>query len=201
MVDLKVRRGQKDLICPQCETTITLKHGRFDSAAKGNKFEADVAAAISAALYDRPDVLRRTPTSGAMATFWPFDIYPAKVDEDKFQFGFECKNRENWDLEDLLRHKRSEHGGRRDTYILDWWDATVADSERYFEKFKLAKAPVLIFRKNRSRPLVLLESEVWKTLGRRVSARDELTDGNVTLVDFARFLEGLRKTYGSEKLV
>lgn len=189
---LKIRRGAKNVRCPRCKAELELEHGRFNSGAKGSGFEAWVASEISIAMYGDSDFLSRTPTSGAMASFWKFDIFPKRIGTDAFHLGIECKFRNTWQLEDLLAGKRSKpSGGKRkaDTFILDWWDTTVEDAG------KASKIPVLIFKKNREKALAIVSSKEFIDIpkGRSLIYQDKLYTLHV--IDFELLKSLLKEKY------
>jgi hypothetical protein len=193
MNKVKVRRGSKGVVCPKCKNEFELEYGRFNSGQKGSGFEAFVASEISIAMYGGSDFLSRTPTSGAMATFWKFDVFPKRVGTDTFPLGIECKFRNSWQIEDLLTGKRSKpaRGKRKaDTFILDWWDTTVLDCGIAI------KIPVLVFKKNREKALAIVSSKEFNVpKGKSLVYQDRLYDLHV--VEFETLKVLLKEKYNN----
>lgn len=188
---LKIRRGSKNVVCPKCKTDLELEVGRFNSGAKGSSFEAWLAAEISLAMYGESDYLSRTPTSGAMASFWVFDLFPKRIGTDQFKYGIEAKFRNGWNIEDILFMKTSKpsRGKRKaDTFILDWWHTTVDDCK------KANKIPVLAFKKNREKALVVIKDADFKGVSGGMSFKDG-KDQECRLIDF----EAFKKLLGDNK--
>jgi hypothetical protein len=88
----------------------------------------------------------RTPASGGL--HWQKDNRVAgdivTPPDSVFPFTIECKKREGFDLEQLLK-------GTGD--IEDWWEQAVGDSERVESK------PLLIFSKNRAPDYTMMRME------------------------------------------
>ena len=188
-----IRRGQKDFKCPKCESVIELEHSRFNSNAKGSGFESWVAREISFAMYGNSETLCRTPLSGGLGSRWPFDLYPPKIGEDNFPFGVECKFRNGWQLEDLLYRKSSKpSGGKRkaDTFILDWWQNTIADARKH------NKIPILVIKKNREKPLVVFNPGNFKEVEwEQIGWGNVIIFSDAWVVDFEEFKRVLKRRY------
>jgi hypothetical protein len=105
---------------------------RINSKAKGSEFERKVAKALSQWWGEE---FHRTPMSGGL--HWKEDNRVAgdivTPPDSLYPFTTECKKREGWDLEQVLK-------GTGD--VEKWWNQAVADGERV--KLK----PLLIFSKN-----------------------------------------------------
>jgi Holliday junction resolvase len=116
--------------CPDCKGTGQCKI--VHSRNKGNNFERDVAKDLTKWTGSE---IARTPSSGGWAKTG--DLTPkAATMMLKFPFCVELKNRQGWDMHDLLKAINEEEG------IQSWWrqcinDAAVAE-----------KIPVLIFTRN-----------------------------------------------------
>ena len=190
-MDVKLRRGQKEFKCPKCKTDLHIKHAHFQSTAKGSSLETYVAQEMSQALYGRDGVLRRTPTSGAMETFWPYDIFPAKVGTDGFPFAVECKFRETWDFGDILQGKTSrptKTKRKADRHILDWWRTLESDIQKNKKEFGL-KIPVLVIKKSRLKPYAIVPPK----FAHKAGIRNYLGNEELCVMLFNDFLTVLKE--------
>jgi len=104
----------------------------INSKAKGSEYERKVARQLSQWWGEE---FHRTPMSGGL--HWKEDNRVAgdivTPPESLYPFTTECKKREGWDLEQVLK-------GTGD--VESWWQQSVSDGERV--KLK----PLLIFSKN-----------------------------------------------------
>jgi hypothetical protein len=105
---------------------------RVNSKAKGSEYERKIARLLGKWFGEE---FHRVPQSGGLR--WGTDSRVAgdivTHPESKYPFTTECKKREKWDLEQVLK-------GTGD--VEDWWQQSVNDSERVHLK------PILIFSKN-----------------------------------------------------
>lgn len=85
---------------------------------KGGQFERLVARQLSKALYNDPNALWRTRSSGAKKEH-PGDICPAKSNI-YFPFVIECKDDKRFSLDDFFRHKKNN-------LIIEWWKKLIND--------------------------------------------------------------------------
>lgn len=105
---------------------------RINSRAKGSEYERKIATVLGSWWGEK---FHRTPASGGL--HWKDDnrvagdiVTPV---QSKFPYTTECKKRNEWDLEQVLK-------GTGD--VEKWWKQAVEDSERVQLK------PILIFSKN-----------------------------------------------------
>ena len=115
--------------------------------AKGHGFERVIAKELGNWWWGKP--FRRTPSSGGWdkivndgEILAPGDIHAAP--EAFWPFSVECKNQQGWDLITLFSAIRTQH------LILTWFEQCWDDAKR------VDKVPMLIFKKNNVRPLMLL---------------------------------------------
>lgn len=116
----------------------------INSRNKGSEYERKVAKSLSK-WWGEP--FQRTPMSGGL--HWKNDNRVAgdivTPNDSKFPFTIECKKRENWTIEQLIK----ETGD-----IEKWWGQVLNDCERSRMK------PMLIFSKNFAPDYVMvLESD------------------------------------------
>lgn len=121
--------------------------GKINSRDKGSKFER-VIAKMFTEVYGVE--FHRTPLSGGL--HWKNDnnisgdiVPPANIN---FKYSIECKNvEESWDFDKIIEGTSK---------IWDWWSQAVRDAKDY------KKIPVLIFKKNRKEPYVMIEASTLK---------------------------------------
>jgi hypothetical protein len=122
------------------------KRKRKDSRAKGSNFERKQAK-----LWSRWSgcLFRRTPGSGGWSQNPDeFGVSGDLVcDDDRFPFHFELKHREEWDLADLITDVRAKDSRS----VREWWRQTVKSCPKN-------KVPVLVFKKNRMSPLLMVHA-------------------------------------------
>jgi len=126
-----------------------MKKKKINSRKKGATYERQIAKKLS----DWSNIkLRRSPQSGGWNSRG--DITPVDPkDMVDWPFNIELKNRQGWQLTELLT------GNNIQTGILSWWKQSVRDS-------KISKKiPVLIFTKNFDTDYICLEKNVFKQLG------------------------------------
>lgn len=151
---------------------------RQNSRAKGSSFELKQAK-----LWSKWTGLlfRRTPMSGGWSRNPDeFGVSGDLVcDDEKFPLHFEMKNREKHDLADLITGVRA----RDSRSIREWWRQTTKTCPKN-------KTPVLVFKRNRVDPLMMVRAEDWDlmtTVGACTAdfiavMRVNLDDGDVVLV-------------------
>ncbi len=111
---------------------------RKNSRAKGASFERKIAKDLTAWWGDS---FTKTPSSGGLR--WgqdhrvTGDIVPSEDAKD-FPFVVECKKRENWDFEQIIKGTGE---------VPSWWEQAYNDNLRLGDH---KKTPILIFSKNRS---------------------------------------------------
>jgi len=125
---------------------------RKNSRVKGTRAELDVAEMFSRWCGE---VVRRTPGSGGWSSA-KFGVTADLVCPNKrFPFHVEVKHREGWALDDLVTGARREH----DKSIVQWWRQCVDSCPRESlgkAGLHLAKAPLLVFRRNWQPWLVMM---------------------------------------------
>lgn len=109
-----------------------------NSKAKGNNFERQVAKRLSKLLGKE---FTRVPCSGGLRWNNQEGIFGDIVTPEEFPFIIECKNRENWSFDQLMKKECKEFD--------KWCEQVVNDCTRYYELFKVEKEPLIIFTKNR----------------------------------------------------
>lgn len=121
------------------------------SKNKGNNFERKVAKLLSEWWGVQ---FHRTPLSGGIR--WGQDnrvVGDIVVPQDcVFPFTIECKKREGWTLDNLLRGTGE---------IKEWWEQAVADNKRLGDNDKF---PLLLFSRNFSPIFYMMHKEVWEKL-------------------------------------
>ena len=111
------------------------------SKRKGNSFELSVAKAMSEWLGFN---VRRTPRSGAYGTEGVQSLTGDLMFDFDFPYVVECKHRESWRLEDVFAGKGE---------VWEWW-------AKLSEEAKAAsKQPMLIIKRNRVEPMVILPGQ------------------------------------------
>lgn len=124
-----------------------VKAGRM-AKNKGKRFELEATKLLSELIFNDPDVLRRTPRSGAALIFGDCYYPPAPHD---IPLVFEFKNEESFDL----HHIFSE-----DSSIWKWWEQVNHDVSECIKLTGKVRVPVLIFTKNWYPIFILSEMEL-----------------------------------------
>ena len=120
----------------------------INSKAKGSKYERAIARALGDWYGEE---FHRVPQSGGLR--WGTDTRVAgdittHIDST-FPFTVECKKREEWNLEQLLKGTGDVEG---------WWQQSLKDSKR------VNLLPMLIFAKNFSPDYVMIQFDVFHKL-------------------------------------
>lgn len=119
---------------------------RKNSRTKGSRAELDVAKMFSKWCGE---VVRRTPMSGGWSNA-RFGVTADLVCTKKAFPHVEIKHHEEWFLDDLVTGAREDHK----TSIRQWWIQCVESCPK--ADGRLAKLPLLVFRRNRQPWLVML---------------------------------------------
>lgn len=104
---------------------------------KGKNFERKVAKILTEKLGME---FNRTPQSGGMRWASDNNVYGDIVTPDDFPFIIECKNRENWNFDQLMKGECKE---------FDSWVKQVEEDCSRYNKNNKEKLPLIIFTKNR----------------------------------------------------
>ena len=142
---------------------------------KGNGGELEVAKLLQVWWRQvEPDVeIVRTPGSGGWQYGPEFDACCDLMANKPFPWGVEVKRRERWDLNNLLKGKK--------TPPWRWWKKCQSDAER------VSKEPVMWFRQNRRPWFVMLRSRYMSAL--QVPAPDVVwTTAQLKGVDYGEAL-------------
>lgn len=121
---------------------------KINSRVKGSEYERKIAK-ILGAWYE--EEFHRVPASGGLR--WGKDNRVAgditTPVESKFPFTVECKKREEWDLEQILKGTGE---------IEKWWQQSVNDSDR------VDTLPFLVFSKNFAPDYVMITACAFKKI-------------------------------------
>lgn len=113
-----------------------------NSKQKGNNFERKVAKILTEKLEME---FNRTPQSGGLRWASDNNVYGDIVTPNNFPFIIECKNRENWSFDQLMKGQCKEFD--------NWVKQVTEDCCRYNhnsgDKDTILKVPLIIFTKNR----------------------------------------------------
>lgn len=91
----------------------------------------------------------RVPQSGGLRWKDQEKVGGDIVTPELFPYNIECKKRENWTFEQLLKGTGE---------VLKWWEQSVKDAKR------VGKKPMLIFSKNYFPDLVMIEYEEFMNI-------------------------------------
>ena len=139
------RNKPKEISEPKIMPPKSRKRG-VNSRAKGSAYERRIAK-----VFDdyHGGTWRRTPMSGGWSKSSDYGVAGDLVCTVETPLHVELKNREGWDLTDLLLGVRT----KGTTSILEWWKQTSREA-----KNNKKQIPLLIFRRNRlSDSLVMLK--------------------------------------------
>lgn len=125
---------------------------RVQSRPKGAKYELVIAKVF---MKWFGGIWRRTPLSGGWAKGEGFDVPGDLVCTIPQPFHVECKNREGWDLTDLI----TGINPRGSISIVEWWKQSMRECPK-------GKVPLLIFRRNHlADNLLMMKEEDFIKLG------------------------------------
>lgn len=110
----------------------------MNSKQKGNNFERKVAKILTEKLGME---FNRTPSSGGLRWASDNNVYGDIVTPDDFPFIIECKNRENWSFDQLMKGECKEFDS--------WAEQVEGDCDRFQNNTLEYAYPLIIFTKNR----------------------------------------------------
>lgn len=114
-----------------------------NSRAKGSAYERRLCKKFS--LWTGYKIVR-TPASGGILKTG--DLCPKEPKHMvSFPFSVEAKNRERWDMTDLIKNVKLKKG------IMSWWEQCVDDS------LESGKVPLLVFTRNLDEDFIILRSD------------------------------------------
>lgn len=140
------------------------------SKAKGNRFESEVAKALT---IWSGKTFQRTPSSGALrwsGTFWTFgDLTPP----EDFKFVIECKSYE--DASDFLVRlllPNCETESDASTSFCSWWyRQAVADAERASAQLGRTFGALLFWKQTHQKARICIDAEVYGKLPADIRAK------------------------------
>lgn len=127
------------------------------SKAKGNRFEVSVAKMLS---EWSGKVFRRVPNSGALRWRGASSTFGDLLPPEELHCIFECKSRNEVDLNTLLTSSFVEHkrGSNDKRTILGWWKYQLQeDCARFKRETALEATPILIFKQDHGASKIAME--------------------------------------------
>ena len=132
------------------------------SKKKGNHNERNVAAAFE---YWWGGIWKRMPMSGGLRWNAGIFTYGDIVPPENFRGILECKHYSDVQLDALLRVKKADKSGIKESYIACWWyEQLESDYQRALKETGHHFVKLLIWKQNNRQHQLVLDGAFWDKL-------------------------------------